>query len=302
MDKTEIISQSSLPTICDKLLLGDFDGLHLGHRALFDHVTDESIVFTFSENTKRSMGLISATLYPERVNRTLMGSLGARRVFYADFNAIRDFSPEHFVEYITTLFSPKTVVCGENFTFGKDAVGDSAMLCELLGGYGVECVVVSSVMVDNALISSSAIRRAVGEGDMLFAEKLLGEPYFICGEVIHGKSLGKKIGTPTVNVPIYDGCIVPKTGVYISELYVGTKRFIGVTNVGVRPTVDSDGKINTETYLLDFNEELYGEKVVLKLRKYLREERKFDDTASLSRQIIDDSKKTFGFFEMFTNC
>lgn len=299
MDKIETITKLSLPTVCDKLLLGDFDGLHLGHRALFDGVTDESIVFTFSENTKRTMGLIGATLYPEYVNRALMGELGVGRVYYEDFSAIRDYSPEQFVEYITSLFSPKTVVCGENFTFGKNAVGDSRLLSELLEKKNVDCKVYPSVVVGDEVVSSSLLRRAVSEGDMILAQKLLGAPYFISGTVVHGKALGRKIGTPTVNVPIYSECVVPKIGVYISELFVGEKRVFGVTNVGVRPTVDVGGRVNTETYLLDFDDELYGERVVLKLRKYLRGEKKFESTEMLSSQILDDSKKTFEFFK---NC
>lgn len=299
MDKIETITKLSLPTVCDKLLLGDFDGLHLGHRALFDGVTDESIVFTFSENTKRTMGLIGATLYPEYVNRALMGELGVGRVYYEDFSAIRDYSPEQFVEYITSLFSPKTVVCGENFTFGKNAVGDSRLLSELLEKKNVDCKVYPSVVVGDEVVSSSLLRRAVSEGDMILAGKLLGAPYFISGTVVHGKALGRKIGTPTVNVPIYSECVVPKIGVYISELFVGEKRVVGVTNVGVRPTVDVGGRVNTETYLLDFDDELYGERVVLKLRKYLRGEKKFESTEMLSSQILDDSKKTFEFFK---NC
>ena len=134
---------------------------------------------------------------------------------------------------------------------------------------------------------------------MILAEKLLGAPYFISGTVVHGKALGRKIGTPTVNVPIYSKCVVPKIGVYISELFVGEKRVVGVTNVGVRPTVDVGGRVNTETYLLDFDDEIYGERVVLKLRKYLRGEKKFESTEMLSSQILDDSKKTFEFFK---NC
>lgn len=299
MDKIETITKLSLPTVCDKLLLGDFDGLHLGHRSLFDGVTDESIVFTFSENTKRTMGLIGATLYPEYVNRALMGELGVGRVYYEDFSAIRDYSPEQFVEYITSLFSPKTVVCGENFTFGKNAVGDSRLLSELLEKKNVDCKVYPSVVVGDEVVSSSLLRRAVSDGDMILAGKLLGAPYFISGTVVHGKALGRKIGTPTVNVPIYSECVVPKIGVYISELFVGEKRVVGVTNVGVRPTVDVGGRVNTETYLLDFDDELYGERVVLKLRKYLRGEKKFDSTEMLSSQILDDSKKTFEFFK---NC
>lgn len=302
MDKIAIISQSSLPTACDRLLLGDFDGLHLGHRALFDGITDRSIVYTFSENTKRTMGLIGATLYPERINRELISRLGASRVYYEDFNAIRDYSPEQFVRYITSLFSPKTVVCGENFTFGKDAVGDSALLRRLLNEQGVECRVLPSVTVDGVTVSSSAVRKCVENGEMEHARTLLGEPYFIRGAVVHGKSLGKRIGTPTVNLPIYPDCVVPRHGVYISRLSFDGVEYFGVTNVGVRPTVDDGDHINSETFLLEFCDDIYDKTVTLSLYKYLREERKFDDTSSLARQILEDSEKTKKFFEKFTNC
>lgn len=302
MSKTEIIAKGSLPTVCDKLLLGDFDGLHLGHRALFDGVTDESIVFTFSENTKRTMGLIGATLYPEYVNRALMGALGVGRVYYEDFSAIRDQSPGQFAEYITSLFSPKTVVCGENFTFGKNAVGNSTLLRRLLKERGVDCRVLPSVMVDGVTVSSSSVRKYVENGDMERARTFLGSPYSIYGAVVHGKALGRKIGTPTVNLPIYERCVVPKLGVYISLLTVGDKSYKGVTNVGVRPTVDDGDRINTETFLLDFEGEIYGSEVILSLFEYIREEKKFDSTASLAAQIIEDSEKSLSFFEKFTNC
>ena len=145
MSKTEIIAKGSLPTVCDRLLLGDFDGLHLGHRALFDGVTDESIVFTFSENTKRTMGLIGATLYPEYVNRALMGELGVGRVYYEDFSAIRDYSPEQFVEYITSLFSPKPLSAVRTSHLGRtlSAIADCFRSCWRKRTSIVRCIRVS---------------------------------------------------------------------------------------------------------------------------------------------------------------
>lgn len=302
MEGTDNMSACTVPTRCDRLLLGDFDGIHLGHRALFSGITAESIVFTFSQNTKRTMGLIGATLYPETVNRRLMAGLGLRRIYYADFAAIRDMSPSEFVDHIISLFSPQTVVCGENFTFGKGASGDSRTLSALLWAKGVGCVVVPSVRVQGTVVSSSAVRAHVADGDMESAGALLGLPYSIFGTVVHGKALGRRIGTPTVNLPIYDGCVVPRLGVYISQLTVGGRKYAGVTNVGVRPTVDDGNGINTETFLLGFDGEIYGCDVTLSLCKYIREERKFDDTASLARQILEDSEKSARFFEKFTVC
>ena len=296
MDNIEMLSSRSLPVWCDRILLGDFDGLHLGHRALFGAITADSIVFTFSRNTKRSMGHIGATIYPTHINRTLIGSLGARRIYYADFEELRDYSPMRFCEYIAVGFHPRTVVCGENFTFGKNASGDSVMLRELLSGFGIDCDIVSEVKQCGTTVSSSIVRKAIADGDMERAESLLGEPYFITGEVQRGKTLGRKIGTPTVNLPIYDRCVVPKYGVYISSLELDGKSYIGVTNIGVRPTVENGAKVNSETFLLDFDGDTYGKTVIVRLRKYLREERKFDNTDSLSRQIKEDARQALSFF------
>lgn len=297
----EFLSDFGAPHRCGRLLLGDFDGLHLGHRRLFGRGAD-NVVFSFSANTKQTMGVIGKTLYPTSINVSIFKRLGARACYLASFFDICNMSPREFVDYLTSLFSPEVVVVGENFTFGKGAVGDSALLRQLLGEKSIDCEIVESVTVGDTTVSSSVVRQAVENGYMELANELLGEPYFISGEVIHGKTLGRTLGTPTVNIPVYPNCVVPKHGVYISKLLLRDRAVLGVTNVGTRPSVDDGDHINTETFLLDFDEEIYGQHPTLLLFSYLREERKFDNLTDLAIQIQKDGEKTRDFFKKFTNC
>lgn len=293
------------------IALGDFDGIHLGHRALLRAVGEKakelrclSGVYTFSVNTKEFFGIPGfARLTTENERNGIIESLGLDFVYYDEFAEIKDLSPEQFCDYLSESFNLAAVCCGENYTFGKFAAADSKKLAELMGKKGIECIIVPGVTVDGESISSSAVRKYVSEGDMEKAQKLLGYRYFINTKVIHGAQLGRKLGFPTINQLEYFGKAVPKFGVYCCVCTVDGVKYKGVVNVGIRPTV-SDGKENPpvifETHIIDYNGDLYSKDVKVEFCKMLRGEKKFSSLDELHQNVMQNIKQARLYFENHT--
>jgi riboflavin kinase/FMN adenylyltransferase len=180
------------------------------------------------------------------------------------------------------------VSCGENFRFGKGAAGDTAALRHLCGDSpAVE--VLPLVILDGAPISSSQIRAAIRAGEMERANRLLGRRFTIDFEVVHGRQLGRTLGTPTINQPFPEGFVEPKFGVYATLATAQGREYAAVTNVGVKPTVGSD-RVLAETYIHGFSGDLYGQSVRVSFLRFLRPERKFEGIEALREQIVRDSE------------
>ncbi|MBQ7335266.1 MAG: bifunctional riboflavin kinase/FAD synthetase [Clostridia bacterium] len=278
------------------LCLGNFDGVHLAHRTLLqtalqlrDQVHPNAVcgVFCFREH---SADYLSNSSVPhlcttaQKLER--FRDIGMDVVFLADFPSIRSLSPQAFVQTVLKdLCHCVGAVCGFNYRFGKNAMGTAQDLSALLDAPVRIC---DEFLVDGQTVSSTQIRTLLANGDVEHAAKLLTLPYSITAPVIHGKALGRKLGTPTVNQAFPKGLQIPKHGVYLTDCRIGQKHYRGVTNVGVRPTVDIQAQVNCETYLLDFTGDVYGEEIETSFLRFLRPEQKFQNQEELRNQILLD--------------
>lgn len=285
--------------------LGNFDGVHAGHTALILKAAEiakekgiRSAVWTFADGKAQlpnKPGALAITTLEERLS--LIASLGADYAILESFEDVRDLTPERFVkELLIEKCRAEWAVCGFNFRFGVGGAGNSDRLCELMQPMG--CTVVPPVYVNGEQVSSTLIRGYIESGDMKKASELLGRPFFIDSTVTHGKALGRTIGIPTINQSFPEGHIVPKKGIYACTVHAEGEKYMGVANVGIRPTVDSDGGINCETHIIGYSGELYGEAVRVEFFERIRDERKFDGIDELKKQIEKDIFFTKQYFEI----
>lgn len=280
------------------IVLGDFDGLHIGHQTLINTAIDEaknknikSSVLFFKKHTrfviKKDTNL---TLLSDNEQKlSLLEKLGVDIVYRIDFNEeMMSLPGEEFVKKILLeKLNTKVVVVGFNYRFGHKAACDADDLKKFGEKYGFKVVVVDPVCVDGQLISSTLIRNLVKDGDIFKANKYLGRDYAIKGKVIEGNKRGKKLGFPTANLDINSNFTIPKFGVYKTNTVIDDNVYLSVTSVGINPTYN-DGSMKIETYILDFNEDIYGKTLEVRFLEYLRDEIKFDTEKELIEQINKD--------------
>lgn len=180
------------------------------------------------------------------------------------------------------------VVCGYDFRFGRGGEGNPGILSALCGEYGIVCEIVPPVRLDGEVVSSTEIRRLIRLGEIEKANRFLGYELSYALPVIKGNEIGRTIGFPTINQMIPDYMVRPKNGVYKSWAVVNGKTYRGITNIGVKPTVTDRGEVVTETHIIGFCGDLYGQTVKIALRAYLRGEMKFDSLSALKAQLAYD--------------
>ena len=283
------------------LALGNFDGVHLGHRHLLSTAKKEAIskdldfgIFTFDVNTKYNTNLICTK--DEKVS--LFENCGADFVYFESFENIKGMTPEEFCKYICEKFMCEVCVCGENFTFGKGAKGKSDDLCALLKKLSKEAKVVPLLKLDGEYISSTRIRNLLNDGDVENANKYLGYAFCFSGEVVHGNSIGHKLGFPTVNVRIPKTKPDIKFGVYASKVICDGNNYEAITNIGIKPTIDEDKKsVVSETYIFDFDRDIYGEEITIQLYKKIRDEKKFASLEELKNEISNNAREAKEYFK-----
>ena len=279
------------------LTLGNFDGVHLGHQAIFRKVAERaratggtSIAFTFEPHPLK-------VLAPERsplLLNTFHGKMklfeaaGIEVVVCANFTrAFADQNPEDFArDVLHKLIGVKEVYVGYDYAFGKGREGSISSLKQMGLTYGFEVGVVDPVRVDDVVVSSSAIRDLIANGRVEEADRLLGRHYVIEGEVVHGSHRGQTLGFPTANMKTANE-LIPGFGVYAVLANVEGRLFKAVASIGIRPTFDS-GPVSVEVYILDFHTDLYGKEMEISFVKRLRGEEKFPDAEALVRQIRKD--------------
>jgi riboflavin kinase/FMN adenylyltransferase len=267
--------------------LGKFDGLHQGHRLLLEHITAQSglhpTVFTFQ-------GIFSdSRIYTEKEQSVLLERMGIQREILFPFcPETKAMSPEEFVKEILLDKMDARLICvGEDFHFGRNRQGDVELLDRLSGQYGFSLVTYPKKKWKGETVSSTRIRRTLREGRIEDACHLLGEPYFITGEVVHGNALGRTIGMPTANIIPPKDKLLPLYGVYATTVVVDKRTFRGVTNLGVKPTVGA-AVPGVETTLLDFDGNLYGKEIQVYFHHFLRREQKFASLEQLQSQLLQD--------------
>lgn len=276
---------------CVSLALGNFDGVHAGHRKVISEAVAfakekrlKSAVWCFSKNPKSNLdGLLSDTEDKIRI----FASLGADYVIFEDFENVRGMSPEVFVKEYLNRISARAVFCGFNFRFGKGASGDVSVLEKLCAEENIFCRCIEAVKENGIPVSSSRIRALIADGNVEEAEKLLLRPYGITSEVTHGRRLGASLGFPTVNQNFENGMAIPKCAVYLTLTTAGGKIYPSVSNVGARPTVN--GKhLRLETHILGFDGDLYGKKIKVEFKKFRRDETKFSSEEELRAAVLAD--------------
>ncbi len=283
--------------------IGAFDGVHRGHQALFTKLVSgahqsgcKSVAVTFDPLPavffKRVKTGNALTSVEERVN--LIKALGVDEVIVLPFTReLADIDAASFMQGLKDSIGIEHLLAGFNFTLGKDRAGNVARLGEIGRQIGYEVEVVDPVKDDGEVISSSTIRRLIGSGEIAKANRFLGRPYSVAGEVVHGEHRGGKLGFPTANVDVPSERLLPAIGVYACKAYVDGKAYLAVTNVGVRPTFDTPLPApRVEPHLLDTEDRFYDKYLSLEFYDYLRQEQKFPDSQSLIAQIKLDIEKT----------
>jgi riboflavin kinase / FMN adenylyltransferase len=279
------------------IALGSFDGLHIGHLSLIYKVVDvakqnngKSMVFTFRNHPK-------TLINKEDAPKLLMSNdrkVEILRIHKVDIVCFQEFNlefmkmtPKEFVEFLVVKYNVKGFVVGFNYKFGYKNLGDVELLKQLKDEYGYELYVMEQCTYKDEVISSTRIRKSLEDGEVLDASKMLSLPYTLSGEVIHGKKLGRTIGFPTANLKCNENFILPKVGVYYTNIKVNNNIHKGITSVGNNPTVEGKA-LTIETYILEFNQNIYGEKIDISFIKKIRDIKKFNSVAELKNQLEKD--------------
>ena len=295
------------------LTIGNFDGVHQGHRTLLAHLTQaaqrlhlEAAVMTFEPHPREFFAQLSGdeSRAPTRIAnlRDKLQSLaeaGIDRVFVEHFNArFAALSPASFIEDILVEgLQVKWLIVGDDFRFGAKRAGDFALLVEAGKQFGFEVSSLASVQHDNQRISSSAIRTALQNSDFEQARDLLGHPYSISGRVLHGQKLGRTLGFPTLNLRIAHKRPA-LSGIFVVQVHgLGPSPLPAVASLGVRPTVEDNGRVLLEVHLFDYNAQCYGKLIRVEFLHKLRNEEKYDDLTKLTDAIAADAKAARDFFQ-----
>lgn len=285
--------QLNIPVYPRSVALGLFDGLHPGHRQVILAATQTAhdgitpAVYTFDPLTIHTKGTLRRLCSPEE-EQALLEDMGVEELFRVDFATVRHLSPEDFVkEILHEQLSAVQVTCGFNYHFGAGGAGDATLLTQLCAEYGITVTVVPEVDADGVPVSSTSIRGALAAGDMAAVRRLMGRPFRLQQTVTEGQRLGRRLGLPTINqtLPADRGC--PRFGVYVSCVQIGGDVFPAVTNIGVHPTVGATAPL-AETYILDFDQDLYGTAPAVYPLRFLREEQTFASLDELKAQIERD--------------
>jgi len=201
---------------------------------------------------------------------------------------VMSMEPKVFIEWISKALNMKYVVVGDDFRFGHNRAGDYQTLQQYEAEFGYKTIVLDKLKDSNRDISSTYVREKIADGNIKKANQLLGYRYFIKSEIVHGKKLGRRIGIPTINMILPADKLLPPNGVYVTEVLVDGCSYMGVTNVGCKPTVSSENIVGVETYIDNFNQDIYGEKIVVSFIDFIRPELKFASVEELKAQMLSD--------------
>ena len=279
--------------------IGNFDGVHYGHKKLINETikaarenSKKAVVFTFEKHPLEF-------LFPERkfdyINTNeeklyLLESLGVDVVIMQKLDKnFLEYTPLEFVRILKNKLKVKEIFVGFNFSFGKGGLGTAEDLEYLAEVHNIKVNELPPVTLDGELVSSSAIRRKIANSDFDGAIKLLDHPMIVIGEVIHGKKIARQLGFPTTNIKMDNNRLYPPSGIYGAFLQVSDKNskvLYGVVNIGYNPTLKQE--MSLEVHILDFDREVYGEKLYIQIVKFMREEKKFSSIDELKATIQAD--------------
>ncbi|MGB6010978.1 MAG: bifunctional riboflavin kinase/FAD synthetase [Desulfobacterales bacterium] len=304
MELVENIDKIEKPYKNAVITIGNFDGVHIGHQALFHEVIEKaetiggtSIVMTFDPHPvrvlKQNGHLPLITLNEQKIE--LIENSGIDVLICIQFNkAFAEISAKEFIEdLLLKCIGMKAIVVGKDYTFGRNREGNLELLQTYADNLGFEVIIADWVQTSKGLpnrISSTRTRELVMEGEVAEAKKLLGRYYQIRGVVTTGRNRGGRLlGFPTANITLHDE-LCPKNGVYAVTVDCMEKKYQGVANIGYSPTFD-DGVFSIEVHILDFNENIYGQKIRVNFVQRIRDEIKFSEITELSDAIRKDIEK-----------
>lgn len=281
------------------ITIGNFDGVHLGHQTLFQKVQEraravggQSVVITFDPHPIKLMRpdkqLPLLTTTEQKIK--LLGALDVDVVivhpFSTEFGAIP--AREFVRHYLVQSLRAREVVIGHDYRFGRNREGNIAFLQTLGAEFGFPVYVVDAIEINGTVVSSTLIRNLIKDGEMLAAQGLLGRPYEVTGKVIHGYGRGSRLlGFPTANINVNNGLLLPRAGIYAVRAELWDRIYPAVANVGVCPTFDNQ-EVSLEVYLMDFEQDIYGEHLGVHFVQRLRDEQRFADIPALVSQIKKD--------------
>ena len=289
------------------IALGFFDGVHIGHGALLEKTKERAA------QSGASPAVLSFDVHPDNLvfgretplinsaeDRTdvIRRIYGIDDVVFLHFNrALMEMPWREFIENIISQLNIGWIVVGHDFCFGYKGEGTARRLKDYCLAHDIGCDIITPVMLDGRVVSSTYIRSLIAQGDMEQARRYLGHPYFLTNTVCSGYHLGTKMGTPTTNIFFPQGVLVPRHGVYVTRVVLQDGRsYAAATNVGVRPTVSNSTRANVESHILDFSGNLYGQKARVEFYSFIRPEMKFDDVQILSSHIKHDSETAKNYF------
>ena len=286
--------------------IGKFDGVHRGHKELLAYVLEakkkglKAAIFTFDPPPVaffKKEPVKELTTKMEK--RLLFEKMGIDYLVEYPFNEeTAQVLPEDFIKTILLQnMNAKKIIAGSDLSFGFHGKGDAALLKKMASEVGFEAVIIKKICRGTREISSSFVREKLEEGNLSLVGDLIGEPFFVMGKVETGNQIGRTIGMPTVNIYPDQTKVLPPNGVYFSTIEIGSKLYYGVTNVGCKPTIEGTRKVNVETHIYDFDQDIYGENIKVNLLHFVRLEQKFENLDALKQAIavnLEQGRTYFG--------
>ena len=269
--------------------IGAFDGVHKGHIELINktkEINKNFQIVTFDEIPKLYFDKSLKPLLDNKNKNNIFNDLKPTNLIYLKFDEINQLSSDEFLKYLDINLRTKKIVVGKDFKFGKNRSGDVDNIISYFGKDNV--ILLSDYIIDNEKVSSTKIRNFLDTGNIQKANNFLGREYELSGLVVKGKKLGSKIGFPTANLQLNNDLYLPKFGVYEISCIVNGNLFKGILNIGITPTVLNSKKVKIEAHLFNFNENIYGKNIVIQIKKFIREEIKFNSIDDLIKQINID--------------
>ena len=287
------------------LSLGMFDGVHFGHISIINLLKSvaqennlETAILTFWPHPRKVFNPNDEIKLLNTLNEklNLLENANLDVVFLKSFDEnFRNLTGEEFIRQILVeKLNVKHIIIGHDHVFGKNKSGNFELLQKLSKELDFVVQQLDAVKEGEFNISSTKIRNCLANGNIIGANKMLGYHYSVSGKVIDGKKLGRTIGYPTANIEVDELKLLPKKGAYIVEVYVKNKFYKGMLSIGTNPTVNGD-KLTVEVYILDFNEDIYGEEITVKFRDFLHEEIKFESLEKLIERLDEDKRLTKEF-------
>lgn len=287
------------------LSLGMFDGVHRGHSSIINQLNHiakdkqlESAILTFWPHPRKVINPNDevSLLNTLEEKTELLQESGIQNLFLKTFDeTFRNLTGEEFCRKILIKsLNVKHLIIGYDHTFGKNKSGNFDLLKQLSSELDFEVEQLGPIDFNQQHISSTKIRKALGEANITQANEMLGYHYSVSGKVVHGKKIGRTIGYPTANIEVPEGKLLPKKGAYIVEVWINNTFYKGMLSIGTNPTVNGE-KLTTEVYILNFDQDIYDQTITVKFRQFLHDEIKFEGLEKLIEKLDDDKRLTEEF-------